>query len=120
MTVDRVRCRYPLPWAELQGLVFQSENTPAQNDAFYELREDGSLWVRTDRVMTPPRPPLPGQTASSHSPGVVQSETWELVFGILETHLYTIGTHIRYHLYVSFDNDDVAYRTLAVREMVDG
>lgn len=41
---DRVRCRYPLPWFEVQEVVWQSKDTPAQFLDQYEIREDGTLW----------------------------------------------------------------------------
>lgn len=45
---DGVRCRYPLPWPEVQEDTWQSKDTPAQYLELYEIRADGSLWHEAD------------------------------------------------------------------------
>lgn len=41
---DIVRIQFPIPWPEVQDVIWQSKSTPAQYLDSYEIREDGSLW----------------------------------------------------------------------------
>ena len=41
---DYLRCKYPLPWPEVQHLEYQTKDTFAQGLDNYEIRADGSLW----------------------------------------------------------------------------
>lgn len=41
---DDLRCKYPLPLAGANDLVYQTKDTDAQFLDMYEIREDGTLW----------------------------------------------------------------------------
>ena len=57
---DEVRCKYPLPWPEVQDAIWQSKDTPVQFLDFYVIREDGTLWHEAwdRRVVEDPATPL--------------------------------------------------------------
>src|SRR5690349_376519 len=41
---DELRCKYPLPHAAAQDLLFQTKSLDCGLE-LYEIREDGSLWI---------------------------------------------------------------------------
>ena len=41
---DEIRCKYPLPVAGANEMLFQTKDTDAQYLDQYEIREDGTLW----------------------------------------------------------------------------
>ena len=43
---DYIRCKYPLPEDGFVDHWFQTKDTPNQSLDDYEIREDGSLWVK--------------------------------------------------------------------------
>lgn len=47
---DNIRCKYPLPWPEVQDDIWQTKDTEAQYLDQYEIREDGTLWHEASEI----------------------------------------------------------------------